>query len=64
MNGEVGANAVKNPTYAVIECTKDKLHVTVYQVTGNKGWGGRPLWVPNIKLPGDIIYYDVIEDDE
>lgn len=38
-----------------------KVVLTMYQVTGNKGWGGRPLWVPNIKLPGDIIYYDVIE---
>ena len=41
-----------------------KLVLTMYQVTGGKGWGGRPLWVPNIKLPGDIIYYDVIEDDD
>ena len=39
-----------------------KVVLTMYQVTGNKGWGGRPLWVPNIKLPGDVIYYDVIED--
>lgn len=36
-----------------------KLVLTMYQVTGSKGWGGKPLWVPNIKLPGDIIYYDV-----
>lgn len=36
MNGQVGANAVKNPTYAVIECSKEKIHVIVYQVTGNK----------------------------
>lgn len=36
--------------------------LTMYQVTGNKGWGGRKLWIPNIKLPNDIIYYDVIED--
>lgn len=36
--------------------------LTMYQVTGNKGWGGRPIWVPNIKLPGDIIYYDVAEE--
>ena len=36
MNGEVGANAVKNPTYAVIECTKERIHVIVYQVTWNK----------------------------
>ena len=38
------------------------LVLTMYQVTGNKGWGGRKLWIPNIKLPNDIIYYDVIED--
>ncbi len=37
-----------------------KLVLTMYQVTGNKGWGGKPLWVPNIKLPGNVIYYDVI----
>jgi len=36
--------------------------LTMYQVTGNKGWGGRPLWVPNIKLPDGAIYYDVIEE--
>ena len=35
-NGEVGANAVKNPSYAIIEVSKDKIHVVVYQVTGNK----------------------------
>ena len=33
--------------------------LTMYQMTGKKGWGGRPLWVPNIKLPEDMIYYDV-----
>ena len=38
------------------------LVLTMYQVTGNKGWSGRKLWIPNIKLPNDIIYYDVIED--
>lgn len=41
-----------------------KLVLTMYQVTGNKGWDGRPLWIPNIKLPGNIIYYDVTEDNE
>lgn len=35
--------------------------LTMYQVTGNKGWGGQQLWVPNIKLPNDVMYYDVIE---
>ena len=37
--------------------------LTVYKVTGKKGWGGQALWVPNIKLPSDLIYYDVQEDE-
>ena len=41
----------------------NKVVLTMYQVTGNKGWGGRALWVPNIKLPHGIIYYDVYEDN-
>lgn len=40
-----------------------KLVLTMYQVTGKKGWHGKKLWVPNIKLPGNIIYYDVIEEN-
>ena len=39
-----------------------KVVLTMYQVTGNKGWGGKQLWVPNIKLPDGAIYYDVIEE--
>lgn len=39
-----------------------KVVLTMYQVTGTKGWGGRQLWVPNIKLPQGAVYYDVIED--
>lgn len=42
----------------------DKVVLTMYQVTGTKGWGGKPLWVPNIKLPHNTMYYDVIEGDE
>jgi len=40
----------------------DKVVLTMYQVTGAKGWGGQPLWVPNIKLPHGTLYYDVTED--
>lgn len=40
-----------------------KLVLTMYQVTGKKGWHGKKLWIPNIKLPGNIIYYDVIEEN-
>ncbi len=42
----------------------DKAVLTMYQVTGTKGWGGRPLWVPNIKLPHGIMYYDVTDNDK
>lgn len=42
----------------------DKVVLTMYQVTGTKGWGGKKLWVPNIKLPHGTIYYDVAEPDE
>jgi hypothetical protein len=41
----------------------DKIVLTMYQVTGTKGWGGQPLWVPNIKLPHGTVYYDVIENN-
>lgn len=40
---------------------QDNVVLTMYQVTGTKGWGGRQLWVPNIKLPHNTMYYDVIE---
>ena len=35
----------------------DDLVLTLYKVTGNKGWEGQKLWIPNIKLPGDNVYY-------
>ena len=31
--------------------------LTMYKVTGDKGWGGRKIWIPNIKLPGTDVYY-------
>ena len=35
----------------------EELVLTLYKVTGNKGWDGQQLWIPNIKLPGDNVYY-------
>lgn len=35
----------------------DVVVLTMYKVTGNKGWDGQQLWIPNIKLPGDVTYY-------
>lgn len=39
----------------------DKTVLTMYQVTGTKGWKGKKLWIPNIKLPDNLMYYDVRE---
>lgn len=35
------------------------LVLTMYKITGNKdkGWDGTQIWIPNIKLPGDYVYY-------
>lgn len=41
----------------------NKIVLTMYQVTGTKGWGEKSIWVPNIKLPHDTMYYDVSEDN-
>lgn len=38
--------------------------LTMYQVTGNKGWDGQKIWVPNIKLPSGSVYYDVLSIEE
>jgi hypothetical protein len=37
----------------------DNLVLTMYKITGNqdKGWDGTQIWIPNIKLPGDCVYY-------
>lgn len=42
----------------------DKVVLTMYQVTGTKGWGGKQLWIPNIKLPENMMYYDVFEEED
>ena len=40
----------------------DKVVLTMYQMTGEKGWGGKKIWVPNIKLPENLVYYDVLDE--
>ncbi len=36
---------------------QEELVFTLYKVSGRKGWKGKELWIPNIKLPGNMIYY-------
>lgn len=33
--------------------------LTMYKVTGRKGWNGQQIWIPNIKLPSEKVYYSV-----
>lgn len=42
------------------DCYKNNVVLTMYKITGNKnkGWNGDKIWIPNIKLPGDYIYYN------
>lgn len=37
------------------------LVVTLYRINGkvSKGWSGKPFWIPNIKFPSDVCFYDV-----
>lgn len=59
-----GTGALLSPNdWKLGDSFSDKVVLTMYQVTGTKGWGGKKLWIPNIKLPSNIMYYDVIEED-
>lgn len=35
---------------------KDKVTLTMYRVDGEKDWGGKLVWIPNIKLPKKNFY--------
>lgn len=52
---------VSSNDWAVGGQFRDRTVLTMYQVTGTKGWHGKPLWVPNIKLPDGVVYYDVAD---
>jgi hypothetical protein len=36
--------------------------LTMYRVSGDEklGWNGNPLWIPNIKFPDDMVFYDIL----
>jgi hypothetical protein len=42
---------------AIGKAITDSPVLTMYKVTGDKGWEGRKIWIPNIKLPGKDVYY-------
>ena len=59
-----GTGALLSPNdWSLGASVTDKVVLTMYKMTGAKGWGGRQLWVPNIKLPNDVVYYDVSDEE-
>ena len=37
----------------------DKIVLTIYKVTGSKGWAGQKMWIPNLKFPDGLVFYNV-----
>lgn len=55
-----GTGTLLSPTDRALGKTITDFPVlTMYKITGNheKGWDGRKIWIPNIKLPGEDVYY-------
>lgn len=42
----------------------DEIVLTLYRINGEvaKGWNEKPLWIPNIKFPKNICFYDTFEN--
>ncbi|MFV0343909.1 MAG: Z1 domain-containing protein [Anaerocolumna sp.] len=60
-----GTGALLSPNdWQIGASITDKVVLTMYQMTGEKGWNGKQLWVPNIKFPDGIVYYDINDDEE
>jgi hypothetical protein len=58
-----GTGALLSPNdWSLGSSMPDQVVLTMYKMTGNKGWNGKQLWVPNIKLPSGIVYYDVRDE--
>ena len=49
---------------AIGEALNKEVVLTMYRIIGSKdkGWDGKPLWIPNIKFPNDSCFYDVAGD--
>lgn len=58
-----GTGALLSPNdWKLGEEFPSKIVLTMYQVTGKKGWGGKLLWIPNIRLPENTVYYELLDE--
>ena len=44
---------------ALISRITESVSLTMYKVTGTKGWNGQQLWIPNIKFPDGLVFYEI-----
>lgn len=46
---------------AIGDVLNKEVVLTMYRIIGSKdkGWKGKPLWIPNIKFPNDSCFYDI-----
>lgn len=52
-----GTGALLSPNdWQISKQFPNDIAITLYRVTGTKGWGGKPLWVPNIRLAAGQSY--------
>lgn len=55
-----GTGTLLSPTDRAIGTKfEDETVLTMYKVTGNKGWNNQQLWIPNIKFPKNFVFYDM-----
>lgn len=55
-----GTGTLLSPNdHALVSRITDKVSLTLYKVTGTKGWDGKEIWIPNIKFPDGLVFYDV-----
>ena len=60
-----GTGALLSPNdWAIGGSFTDRVVLTMNKVTGRKGWNGHEIWIPNIKLPSNTIYYNVDDTSE
>lgn len=55
-----GTGTLLSPTDRKLgDSIHDKVVLTMYKITGEKGWNGEKLWIPNIKFPDGLVYYNI-----
>lgn len=59
-----GTGTMLSPTDRLLgDKFNDDIVLTMYRLVGSvdKGWEGKPLWMPNIKFPDGICFYNTLE---